>query len=384
MSYYDSGYQDEPGPRRRPQGSPVSALLVLLLVAVGAGAIIWYFVWPHVNNGLNPNVKPRDVAQRGPLLDEEAELIKLYEETLPSVVHINNLSNRITGFNVQEVPRGSGSGFVWDQDGHIVTNYHVVENATALEVVFSDQSTYKATSVWTYPDKDIAVVSINAPKSKLKPIPLGTSHDLKVGQKAIVIGNPFGLDGTLTTGVISALNREITSQADRPIQGVIQTSAPINPGNSGGPLLDSAGRLIGITTAILSPSGAFAGIGFAIPSDDVNQIVTQLIAEGKVTRPRLGVVMASDQQARQLSIKEGVLIVSVLPDGPAAKAGLRGTVVNKRQLGDIIVSLDNSKVKSPAHLQNLLEKYKVGDTVTVGIIRDGEHQDVPVTLEAAL
>jgi S1-C subfamily serine protease len=329
-------------------------------------------------------VKPREVAQRGPLLDEEAELIKLYEETLPSVVHINNLSTRVSGFNVQEVPRGSGSGFVWDQDGHIVTNYHVVEGATALEVVFSDQSTYKANNVWVYPDKDIAVVSINAPKSKLKPIPLGTSHDLKVGQKAIVIGNPFGLDGTLTTGVISALNREITSQADRPIQGVIQTSAPINPGNSGGPLLDSAGRLIGITTAILSPSGAFVGIGFAIPSDDVNQIVTQLIASGKVTRPRLGVVMATDQQARQLNIKEGVLLVSVVPDGPAAKAALRGTIVNKRQIGDVIVSLDNTSVKSPAHLQSLLEKYKVGETVTVGIIRDGEHQDVPVTLEAAL
>ncbi|HEV3236172.1 MAG TPA: trypsin-like peptidase domain-containing protein [Gemmataceae bacterium] len=384
MSYYDSGYVDEPRPRRRPQGSPVSALLVLLLVAVGAGAVIWYFVWPRANNGLNPNVKLREVAQRGPLLDEEAELIKLYEETLPSVVHINNLSTRVSGFNVQEVPRGSGSGFVWDQDGHIVTNYHVVEGATALEVVFSDQSTYKANNVWVYPNKDIAVVSINAPKSKLKPIPLGTSHDLKVGQKAIVIGNPFGLDGTLTTGVISALNREITSQADRPIQGVIQTSAPINPGNSGGPLLDSAGRLIGITTAILSPSGAFVGIGFAIPSDDVNQIVTQLIASGKVTRPRLGVVMATDQQARQLNIKEGVLLVSVVPDGPAAKAALRGTIVNKRQLGDIIVSLDNTSVKSPAHLQSLLEKYKVGDTVTVGIIRDGEHQDVPVTLEAAL
>jgi S1-C subfamily serine protease len=264
-----------------------------------------------------------------------------------------------------------------------VTNYHVVESANALEVILSDQSSYRATNVWVYPDKDIAVITINAPKSKLKPIPLGSSHDLKVGQLAIVIGNPFGLDGTLTTGVISALNREITSESHHYIHGVIQTSAAINPGNSGGPLLDSAGRLVGITTAILSPSGAFAGIGFAIPSDDVNEVVTQLIAHGKITRPRLGVVMASDQQARQLEVTEGVLIVSVVPGGPAAKAGLRGTNVKKQQLGDIIVSLDKTAIKSPAQLLKAMEGYKVGDTVTVGILREGERQDVPVTLEAA-
>jgi S1-C subfamily serine protease len=380
MSYYDSAYEDDPRPR--PKGSPALALLILILVLFGTGAVVWDFVWPRIHNGLNPNVKPREVAQRGPLQDDETELVKLYEETLPSVVHINNLSNRVAGFNVEEVPRGSGSGFVWDQDGHIVTNYHVVAGATALEVVFSDQSSYKATNVWVYPDKDIAVVTIDAPKSKLKPLPLGSSHDVKVGQKAIVIGNPFGLDGTLTTGVISALNREITSQGEQRIPGVIQTSAPINPGNSGGPLLDSAGRLIGITTAILSPSGAFAGIGFAVPSDDVNQVVTQLIAKGQVTRPQLGVLMAPDQQARQQNIKEGVLIVSVLPDGSAAKAGLRG--INRRQLGDIIISLDKTAVKGPAHLQSLMEKYNVGDTVTVGILRDGEHKDIPVILKGAL
>ncbi|MFL5245085.1 MAG: S1C family serine protease [Gemmataceae bacterium] len=382
MSYYESSPYDAPHPRPTRSTSPASALLVLLIMLVGAGFLLWHF-WPANNGGLNPNVKPREVTERGPLFSDEKDLVKLYEEALPSVVHINNLANRYSGFNVQEMPRGSGSGFVWDQDGHIVTNYHVVESANALEVILSDQTSYRATNVWVYPDKDIAVITINAPKSKLKPIPLGTSHDLKVGQLAVVIGNPFGLDGTLTTGVISALNREITSESRRLIHGVIQTSAAINPGNSGGPLLDSAGRLVGITTAILSPSGAFAGIGFAIPSDDVNEVVTQLIAHGKITRPRLGVVMASDQQARQLDITEGVLIVSVVPGGPAAKAGLRGTNVNKQQLGDIIVSLDKTTIKTPGHLLKAMENYKVGDTVTVGILRDGDRKEIKVTLEAA-
>jgi S1-C subfamily serine protease len=382
MSYYESAHHDNPRPRPNSSASPLGALLTLLIVFVGAGFLLWHF-WPARNGGFNPDVKPREVAERGPLFSDERDLVKLYEDALPSVVHINNLANRYSGFNVQEMPRGSGSGFVWDQDGHIVTNYHVVASANALEVILSDQSSYRATNVWVYPDKDIAVITINAPKSKLKPIPLGSSHDLKVGQQAIVIGNPFGLDGTLTTGVVSALNREITSESHHYIHGVIQTSAAINPGNSGGPLLDSAGRLVGITTAILSPSGAFAGIGFAIPSDDVNEVVTQLIAHGKITRPRLGVVMASDQQARQLEVTEGVLIVSVVPGGPAAKAGLRGTNVKKQQLGDIIVSLDKTAIQSPAQLLKAMEGYKVGDTVTVGILREGERQDVPVTLEAA-
>jgi S1-C subfamily serine protease len=189
--------------------------------------------------------------------------------------------------NAEAVPRGTGTGFIWDENGFIVTNYHVVEGARAARVILSDRSTYESGRIWGYPDKDLAVIRIDAPKEKLKPIAVGTSHDLRVGQKTFAIGNPFGLDQTLTAGIVSALGRQIESANGRPIQGVIQTSAAINPGNSGGPLLDSAGRLIGVNTAILSPSGAFAGIGFAIPVDEVNRLVPQLIAYGKVAPPQL-------------------------------------------------------------------------------------------------
>ncbi len=285
--------------------------------------------------------------------------------------------------NLLQIPEGTGSGFVWDDAGNIVTNFHVIQNADAAQITLADHSTWKARRVGVAPDKDLAVLRVDAPKSRLYPIPIGSSKDLKVGQKVIAIGNPFGLDQTLTTGVISALGREIESVTRLPIQGVIQTDAAINPGNSGGPLLDSAGRLIGVNTAIYSPSGTSAGIGFAIPVDTVNRVVPQLIRYGKIIRPGLGVQVAEDQLTRALGLT-GVLIVDVVPGSSAAKAGIRPTMrsaLGRVKLGDVIIAIDGEKIESVNDLFLLLEQYKVGDMVTIAVIRDGKRRQVKVTLE---
>ena len=251
----------------------------------------------------------------------------------------------------------------------------------AWQVTLADNTTWKARLVGGAPDIDLAVIKIDAPAAKLHPIPIGTSKDLQVGQKVFAIGNPFGLDQSLTTGVISALNREIKSVTQRPIKGVIQTDAAINPGNSGGPLLDSAGRLIGVNTAIYSPSGAYAGIGFAIPVDTVNRVVPQIIAKGRPTRVGLGVHVAPEAQMRQLGLS-GLLIIDVVPDSPAAKAGLRPTRRDRQglHLGDIITAIDDQPVKSADDLFRLLEGHKPGDAAKVTFLRDGQEQTVDVTL----
>ncbi|CAD6343333.1 unnamed protein product [Miscanthus lutarioriparius] len=267
--------------------------------------------------------------------------------------------------DVLEVPQGSGSGFVWDKSGHIVTNFHVIRGASDLRVTLADQSVYEAQVVGFDQDKDVAVLRIKAPKDKLRPIPVGMSADLLVGQKVYAIGNPFGLDHTLTTGVISGLRREISSAATgRPIQDVIQTDAAINPGNSGGPLLDSSGNLIGVNTAIYSPSGASSGVGFSIPVDTVGGIVDQLIKFGKVTRPILGIKFAPDQSVEQLGLS-GVLVLDAPPNGPAGKAGLQSTKrdpYGRLILGDIITSVNGSKVTNGSDLYRILDQCKVGET----------------------
>jgi S1-C subfamily serine protease len=253
-------------------------------------------------------------------------------------------------------------------------------------VTLADQTTYEARQIWSYPDKDIAVLWIDASKDRLHPIEVGASHDLKVGQITYAIGNPFGLDHTLTTGIVSALGREVKSESGRPLTGAIQTSAAINPGNSGGPLLDSAGHLIGMTTAILSPSGAFAGIGFAIPVDEINAIVPQLIAHGKVIRPRLGVELAADQVTRQLGIEKGVLILKVVPESAAAEAELVGTrrdADGNILLGDVITAIDGDAIVKTSDLFSAIEKHKVGDTITVTILRNKKTEDRSLTLKAA-
>jgi len=285
---------------------------------------------------------------------------------------------------VQQIPRGTGSGFVWDSEGHIVTNFHVIEGADAAQVTLADRSAWKARLVGAYPDGDLAVLTIDGPKDRLQPVLLGTSHDLQVGQKVFAIGNPFGLDHSLTTGIVSALGRQVSAASGRRIQGVIQIDAAINPGNSGGPLLDSSGRLIGVNSAILSPSGAFAGVGFAFPVDKVNRIVTELIRHGKVIQPTIGVELAPDQWVQRLGLK-GVLVLDVPPGSPAAKAGIRPTrrlADGRIRLGDLIVAIDNTAVASSDDFLDVQQSHQVGDTVTVTLNRDGKREEVQASLVA--
>jgi S1-C subfamily serine protease len=356
------------------------AAVPLTILGVGAALAAW------VLGPSQQSAAPRAVAPRGPLPADEKATVELFQRLSPSVVHITTQALRrdLFSLDLMQVPAGSGSGFVWDERGHVVTNYHVIQNADSAQVVLADGSSYDARSVGVAPEKDLAVLKIDAPRAPLKPIPVGSSHDLLVGQKVLAIGNPFGLDQSLTTGIVSALGREIESPARIAIRGVIQTDAAINPGNSGGPLLDSAGRLVGVTTAIYSPSGASAGIGFAIPVDTVNRVVPQLIAHGRMMRPVLGVQTAADRVAERLKL-EGVLVVKVSPGSGAEKAGLRSTEVGRRgtieRLGDVIVAIDGKPIKSQDDLLLTLENYKPGDTVNVTLRREGKTIKADVRLQ---
>jgi S1-C subfamily serine protease len=330
----------------------------------------------------------RPVTARGPLLPEEQRVIFLFEQARASVVYITTIVYKrdLFSFNVFEIPQGTGSGFIWDEAGDIVTNFHVIYEAQDVQVTLFDGTALKAEVVGGAADKDLAVLRIKAPAEKLRPILVGTSADLKVGQSVYAIGNPFGLDQTLTTGIISALGREIESLTRRPIRDVIQTDAAINPGNSGGPLLDSAGRLIGINTAIYSPSGAYAGVGFAVPIDTVNRIVPQLITYGKVSRPGLGIQVVRDSVARQIGIKEGVLVLDVDSRGAAASAGLMPTRYDSSGnivLGDIIVAIQGQSIRTSDDLDNVLELFNVGDEVRVEVIRGGRKRTLSVRLQEA-
>jgi S1-C subfamily serine protease len=379
-------YESYDRPRHRPLWtSLLFPLLLILLVALSA-FLLRRFLPRGGSSGLDPDAAPRAVTPRGDLAQDEKATVAIFREASPSVVHITTLNVRQDEFSLDQmqVPRGTGSGFVWDKEGHVVTNYHVIQGGDAARVTLNDQSNWRARLVGAYPDKDLAVLVIDAPPERLHPILVGTSHDLQVGQKAFAIGNPFGLDHTLTTGVISALGREIESVNRRPIKEVIQTDAAINPGNSGGPLLDSAGRLIGVNAAIYSPSGTYAGIGFAIPVDEVNRVVPQLIRHGKVVRPRLGVHLAPDQLNSRLDLP-GVLVLRVEPNSPAAQTGLRSTRYdedNRVQLGDVITAFDGRPVRSANDVFDMLEQHQAGDTVQVTILRDGKQQTVAITLGA--
>ena len=357
----------------------------VLLGVVAAVAIWWIWIWEGTPERTAVPAEPRAVAARGSLAEDERNNIDVFKTASVSTVHITTLE-RARGFSpldVMQVPKGTGSGFIWDDRGHVVTNFHVIQGGSGARVTLSDQSTWGAALVGAFPDRDIAVLRIDAPKAKLKPIMIGTSKDLQVGQKVYAIGNPFGLDQTLTTGVISALNREIESLTQRTIQGVIQTDAAINPGNSGGPLLDSAARLIGVNTAIFSPSGAFAGIGFAIPVDEVNRIVPRLIRGGKFIRPALGIQAAPPQFSAALGIKKGVAVLGVLPRSPAQAAGIRpfqrgpgGEIL----AGDVITAIDGKPVATIDDLLNALERHQPGETVKLTLLREGKSTDVPVQL----
>jgi len=329
---------------------------------------------------------PRAVTPRGPLIAEENNHIAVFKAASPSVVNITALGYERDFFamNVHQVPRGTGTGFVWDDKGHIVTNFHVIQDASAARVTLNDQTSYRAQLVGVFPDRDLAVLKIDAPQHKLPPIPIGTSRDLQVGQRVYAIGNPFGLDQTMTTGIVSALNREIESVTRRTIRGAIQTDAAINPGNSGGPLLDSAGRLIGVNTSIYSPSGASAGIGFAIPVDEVNRIVPRLIRDGRMVRPTLGVSSAPVSLHRTLGLPKGVALVRVQPGGPAARAGLQPFTRGEQGIvqGDVITAVNDEKVDDLDDMLTALERLQPGDRATLTVWRAGQTRKVAVTLAA--
>ncbi|MDH3649984.1 MAG: trypsin-like peptidase domain-containing protein [Saprospiraceae bacterium] len=322
---------------------------------------------------------PRDFTR------EEWATIQLFEKAAPSVAFITTSNYRMNYWtrDVTEIPRGSGSGFVWDREGHIVTNFHVIENADKAIVTLADQSTWDAEPVGTAPEKDLAVLKIKAPRKHLSPVPLGSSQHLRVGQSVYAIGNPFGLDQTLTTGIISALDREIKSGIGRPIRDVIQTDAAINPGNSGGPLLNSKGELIGVNTAIYSPSGAYAGIGFSIPADVVQWAVPDLIEHGRLIRPSLGVTLARQSQVSRAGL-EGAVVLDVMDGTAAQKAGLRPTGRNQAgqiELGDIIVGVGETKVSNNDDLFLALETYEAGDQILLRVLRGKREVDLEVVLD---
>jgi len=353
-----------------------------ILIAGAVGWLLSQTFQPPLND---PKATPRPVEARGELAADEQNTIDIFRNAAPSVVYITSIAVRrnLFSLNVYEIPRGTGSGFIWDKQGRIVTNYHVISDASRLEVTLADHSTWKAVLVGAAPDRDLAVVQINAPAGKLRPIAIGESKDLLVGQKVFAIGNPFGLDQTLTTGIVSALGREITAATGRVIHDVIQTDAAINPGNSGGPLLDSAGRLIGVNTAIYSPSGANSGIGFAVPSSEVNRVVPQIIAKGKLIRPGLGIALANRRLTEELGL-DGVMILKVLSGSTAEKAGLRGVsqVRDGLVLGDIILAVNGKPVQDYDALRDELERYEVGQNVTLSLMRDSTVVEVNVPLEA--
>ena len=369
--------------------SPFIPLLVVLLVVALVGlAFAREEAGRFARSGGTPASAPAArpiVEPPSDLSDDELATISVFERASRSVVFITSTTMRrdLFSFNLMEVPQGSGSGFVWNKEGHIVTNFHVVYGANAITVLMADRSEYRAKVVGVDPDHDLAVLRIQTPSDALAPVTVGNSDNLRVGQKVLAIGNPFGLDHTLTTGVVSALGRTIKSMSDRTIDGVIQTDAAINPGNSGGPLLDSSGRLIGINTQIVSPSGAFAGVGFAVPVDTISRIVPELIKHGRLIRPGLGVTLFAEDLVRRWGIK-GLVLAKVARGGAADRAGFRGARVSSSgrvELGDIITQVDGHSVTNLDDLVTVLDRHKIGDKVTVEFLRDNRSQQTTITLQ---
>ena len=368
----------------------MSRLTLAILLGVVAGG----YIVPRLDAWWRPAVTadPRPITPRGDLTGGERNTIELFKEAAPSVVFINTKAQmRTSPFDrgLSEVNAGQGTGFMWDDLGHVVTNYHVlaVRGATGATVRLSDQTEYGADLVGLSADHDLAVLKIRAPAAKLRPVAVGTSHDLEVGQSVLAIGNPYGWDQTLTTGVVSATGRSMKSLSGRIIEDVIQTDAAINPGNSGGPLLDSAGRLIGVNTSIYSPTGSNAGIGFAIPVDTVNRVVPQLIANGKVSRLVLGFKPQpfSRDMARRLGV-DGVMVREVTEGFGAAEAGLRGVAWDEDGefiFGDIIQQVDGVRIRAVDDLYPVLGRHSPGDVVDVLAIRDGELKSFQVRLAAS-
>ena len=367
---------------------PIIRRVVWLTWAIIAILVIWQFL-PWIERYLiGITAEPRTITARGDLAADEQSTIELFERSSPSVVFIST-RQRVLNYwtrDILSVHKGTGSGFIWDELGHVVTNNHVIEGASEAIVRLNDGRSYSAVLIGASPAHDLAVLRIKVAFDAPPPVPVGTSDDLKVGQKVFAIGNPFGLDYTLTSGLVSALDRSLTDDDGVDIEHLIQTDAAINPGNSGGPLLDSAGRLIGINTAIYSPSGAYAGIGFAVPVDTVNRVVPQLIARGKYIRPSLGIGVDRDINrlvTEELGI-EGVLVLSVESNSAAEIAGLKGTRIARDGtliVGDIILRINNRPVDSVNSLLSRLDEFIVGDTIKLAIWRADREISMDVVLK---
>jgi S1-C subfamily serine protease len=321
----------------------------------------------------------RTIAARGPLSEAETANIEIFERVSPSVVQVAAQSAANPLSEEAEGTSATGTGFVWDNDGHVVTNNHVVQKASQVAVRLASGEAVRAEIVGTAPNYDMAVLRIRSARALPPPLAIGSSADLKVGQFAFAIGNPFGLDQSMSSGIISALKRRLPTDSGREIANVIQTDTAINPGNSGGPLLDSAGRLIGVTTAILSPSGSNAGIGFAIPVDVVNRVVPELINRGRVPTPGIGIVAASEALATRLGV-EGVIVVRTTPGSPAERAGIRGVDFSTGALGDIITAADGKPVHRLTDLTDQIEQIGTGKTVRLSLKRDSQSRDVDVAI----
>jgi 2-alkenal reductase len=331
---------------------------------------------PYLTRFFLADSQPRTVSPRGDLAPSEQSVIALFEKVSPSVVHVFVRAG--DQFMQQEEGAGaSGTGFIWDAAGHIVTNNHVVQGGRPVVIRLATGDILSAEVAGAAPNYDLAVLRLGSPRNLPPPIAIGSSADLKVGQAVFAIGNPFGLDQTLTTGVVSALQRRLPTSGGREISDVIQTDAAINPGNSGGPLLDSAGRLIGVNTAIYSPSGAFAGIGFAIPVDVVNRVVPQLIRDGRMPNPGIGIVAAQEAAAARLGV-EGVVIVRIVPGSPAERAGLRGVDPRSGEVGDIIVGVNGLPVRRLSDLTAELERTGPGKPARLTVQRGGRQTTMQV------
>lgn len=365
-------------------------IIISALLLVGAGLLFGLSISNFQKNNADlPSVVQKKntalLASIENLAEIEKATISLFENSVPSVAYITttNLEQSYWNRDVTEIPRGSGSGFVWDAEGHIVTNYHVIQGADRATVTLYDQTTYQAILVGAAPDTDLAVLKIDVDSGPLQPITKGFSADLKVGQSVFAIGNPFGLDYTLTTGIISALDREINSMSDVKITGAIQTDAAINPGNSGGPLLNSSGELIGVNTSIISPSGAYAGIGFSIPIDVVTLVIPDLIQYGHIKRPVLGIVLLQGRVAQERYGLEGALIMKIVPGKGADLAGLQGTGRDRFGriiLGDLITGVDGKPIANNSDLVLALKEYSPGDKVEVDYLRNNEKNSVDIVL----
>ena len=402
----DDDDRDDRRPRPRPRdryqraepparGAGWYALFLFLGLGLGAAGL-WggTYVVNKIRGerpGLDPNAQLRATVPAAPLDLEESEAVSLFETVKDSVVNVDVVMVKRGRWDEQptELQTSGGSGFVWDTSGRIVTNYHVVAEVrkkpnTELRVVLADRTAYSAALIGTAEDSDLAVIQITAPKDKLKPITVGTSGDLKVGQKAYAIGNPFGLSLTMTKGLISSLNRIIESPSGIKIPKVIQTDAAINPGNSGGPLLDKTGRLIGVNTSIATPNGGNVGIGFAIPVDTVNRVVTELIQSGRSLRPDLGVKLFDERRLRQARYDHGVMIERLVPKGPAEAAGLRGCTFNARaavtQPGDLIVAINGQVIDNVEDYERVTRDLQPGATAALKIQRYPNELEIPVTV----